>query len=256
MSGSLRYEWRRITSIRSTPILIACSVLVSVGMALLLHLLLSSTSEADQAAASSDPSADALFNGTLSGGVNFAAVNFISIVILSTIAAQSFGQEYRHGTIRLTLTSFPRRAQVFFSKIIMVVAFMIAAFIVAAIVSALILSVGGLFSADPNFFSFLGVLLRGLAFLIGYCLIAFAITLLTRILALGVVIPLVFAFVVEGILLQLLMGSASWLAKVMPMTVGERFMQGIDPVSSGLVFLAWVVGLLAIAYVSFIKRDA
>lgn len=253
MISNLRYEWRRITSIRSTPILIGCSLLITIGMALLLRLLISSGTEAANA---NNPDAQNLLHASLSTGVGFAAANFISVVILSTIAAQSFGQEYRHGTIRLTLTAFPRRTNVFISKALMVILWSAIAYVIAIILAIIVLVPGGILTGESNAGSFLWDMLRGLLYLLGYVMIAFAVTLITRILALGIVIPLIFTFVVEGILVQLLSTYASWLPKVLPMSNGSNFAAGEDTLQSGLVFLAWVVGLLAIAYGTFVKRDA
>ena len=42
-------------------------------------------------------------------------------MLASVLAAQSIGQEYRFGLIRLTLTAFPDRAQILVAKLVVVV---------------------------------------------------------------------------------------------------------------------------------------
>ena len=104
--------------------------------------------------------------------------------------------------------------------------------------------------------SFGAYIVRTCIYLIGFCLIVFAITVITRILALGVIIPLVFAAVVETLLGTLLSGFAPWISKVLPFTSGTEFVAGTDMVRNGLVFGAWVAVLTIAGYLVFERRDA
>lgn len=253
MVGSLRYEWRRITSIRSTWILLASSIVVAVAFGFLTVWGLEQVKSTPP-----DPGSGGQFEAiSLYTAINQSAANFIVLVILGTLAAQAFGQEYRHGTIRLTLTAFPRRANVFISKVLVCCLFITVGFLIAlALVTLILKPHTDIFVADFSTTGFVEFFVRAWLNLMGFCLIVFAITVLTRILALGVIIPLVFALVVESLVVAMAAGPLPWLAKSLPFTAGSNFVDGVDTTRNGLVFLAWVAALLAAAFAVFKIRDA
>lgn len=248
MTGALRYEWRRISSIRSTWILLGCAVGLSVVFALLLNAAISS------AANSQDADIQAI-DFSLSGAVGTSTTNLIVLVLLGTLAAQAFGQEYRHGTIRLTLTEFPKRTPVFVAKVVVCCAVVLVAFAIATVLAAAVLRSNPqtVSESTADFFAYF---LRSCGYLVGFCLIVFGITVLTRVLALGVIIPLAFAAVAEPLLITLVGNYVSWIGDVLPFASGSNFVAGTDMSRNGLVFAAWVVALTAAGYVAFEKRDA
>ncbi len=249
MTGALRYEWRRISSIRSTWILLGAAIALSAAFALLFSLAIGSAADSQSADAQA-------FNLSLSGAVGSSTTNPIVLILLGTLAAQAFGQEYRHGTIRLTLTEFPKRTPVFVAKIIVCCALVLAAFAVATLIAFVILQ-GNSQVVSDGAASFLVYFLRACLYLVGFCLIVFAITVLTRVLALGVIIPLVFWAVAEPLLITLVGIYVSWISDVLPFTSGLAFVAGgTDMLRNGAVFGAWVVMLTGAAYVIFEKRDA
>lgn len=249
MTSAIRYEWRRISSIRSTWILVACAIVISMAFAFLLSSAVGSLSSSS--AANDVPA----FDLSLSSSVGSATTNLVVLVLLGTLAAQAFGQEYRNGTIRLTLTEFPKRTPIFVAKVIVCCAVVIVSFLIATVLAYLILMGNSQLQAD-SVASFGAYVLRTCIYLIGFCLIVFAITVITRILALGVIIPLVFAAVVETLLGTLLSGFAPWISKVLPFTSGTEFVAGTDIVRNGLVFGAWVAVLTIAGYLVFERRDA
>lgn len=249
MSSALRYEWRRISSIRSTWILVGCAVLISAAFALLFSLALS--------AASSQPNTDGIqgLKTSLGSSVGTATTNLIVLIVLGTLAAQAFGQEYRHGTIRLTLTEFPKRTNVFIAKIVVCCAVILAGFLVSSIVAWAILQ-GNSAVINDGFATFGAQFLRTCLYLIGFCLIVFSLTVLTRILALGVIIPLVIAAVAEPLLASLVENYISWFPNALPFTSGEQFVSGTDIFRNGIVFGLWVLALTVAGYIVFERRDA
>lgn len=251
MAGILRYEWRRITSIRSTWILLGLAIVLTAIFSFLFKLGLDSATSNS----SSGPDADVGAAG-LSGAVSLSASNFIILVALGTVAAQAFGQEYRHGTIRLTLTEFPRRSPVFFAKVLICCFVISIAYVISLVISTAILKSANIVGGASLNGDFLLGLFRSWLYLMGFCLIVFAVTVLTRILALGVIIPLVFAVVLESLLVGLLGSYASWLPDVLPFTSGTLFTLGEDMVRNGLVFFAWVAVLIVAAFAVFERRDA
>ncbi len=249
MTGALRYEWRRISSIRSTWILLGCAIVLSAAFALLFGLGVSSAAE------SVDNDGLQRLGTPLVDVVSLSTTNLIVLVLLGTLAAQAFGQEYRHGTIRLTLTEFPKRTPVFVAKMVVCCALELAAFAVATLIAFVILQGNSQLVSDGAA-SFLEYFLRACLYLVGFCLIVFAITVLTRVLALGVIIPLAFAAVAEPLLIVLVGNYVSWISDVLPFTSGLAFVAGTDMLRNGAVFGAWVVVLTGAAYALFEKRDA
>ncbi len=105
-------EWTKITSVRTTYILLGLGFLFSVGMTALIALATGSTYE-DWSAAD-----QASFDPVLFGivGSIFGSVLFIVLGVLA------FSSEYSSGMIRLTFTATPRRGRVLFAKALVVAA--------------------------------------------------------------------------------------------------------------------------------------
>lgn len=266
MTANLRYEWRRISSVRATWILSGCALVLVAVWSEFLAWVLSQLADANaQQASESGLTVDQ--SGALRLGfgefLQVGAGNTATVVLLSVVAAQAFGQEFRHGTIRLTLTLFPRRVAVFVAKHLVLSAVVVAVFIVSVCFAALIALPNGRavdFALDGT--SLLAVM-RFALYLIGYMLIVSALTVLTRVLALGVIIPAAMAFLIERVIVlsgqgfaDVLPGFLKNLHYVLPFTCGQGFVGDADLVRNGLVYLAWVVVLLAAALWNFLRRDA
>lgn len=270
MIGALRYEWRRISSVRATWILSGVCLLVVVGLSLLTVLALSEAGQTavpdsggplspGQPSDPGEPSAPVIPTPVipLAELVGQLAGNFIVLVLLGTIAAQVFGQEYRHGTIRLTLTAFPRRTQIFAAKLAVSLAVISAVFAVCLVAATgIVLLKPDWIDTSASGLSSAGFLARQWLDLIGFCLIVFGITLLTRVLALGIIIPLLLAVVFEPLITTLLNSWLPWLAKVLPFSSASAFVSGDSMLRNGLVFAAWVVAVLAAGFTLFKIRDA
>lgn len=249
MIGALRYEWRRISSIRSTWILVGCAIALSVAFAFLFSSLVSSLFTG------SDASDMQGLEISLSGNLSASTTNLIVLILLGTLAAQAFGQEYRHGTIRLTLTSFPNRTTVFVAKSLVCCLVILVSFLAANVLAWLVFR-GNPYVTDASAADVGGYLVRTGAYILGFCLIIFSITVLTRVLALGVIIPLAVAAVAEPLVAVLLGDRAEWLLKGLPFTAGSEFVSGDAIVRNGAVFGGWVVVLTVAGYIVFARRDA
>jgi hypothetical protein len=84
--------------------------------------------------------------------------------------------------------------------------------------------------------------------------------MITRNLALGIVLPLLMFAVIEG-LIQLFAGLANgkmdWLVDILPFTNGTAWLINLpDQPNAGLIFAAWVISAYAIGSAMFFKRDA
>jgi hypothetical protein len=84
--------------------------------------------------------------------------------------------------------------------------------------------------------------------------------MITRNLALGIVLPLLMFAVIEGLIglfAGLAKGKMDWLVDVLPFTNGTAWLTNLpDQPNAGLIFAAWVVGIYLIGSAMFFKRDA
>lgn len=273
MISALRYEWRRITTIRATYILLGCALVVSLLLGWLTVVTLSALSDVAEGV---DQPAEAqlMSNMDLTQLVFASTGGVITLIFLGTIAAQAFGQEYRQGTIRLTLTAIPFRGRVFSAKLIVMLLVVAVGWIVTtALTYFLMAALASNKLTSGQAVLDLPYLGRGLLLVLGFCAIVFGVTVLTRILALGVIIPVVLWAVAEPLLISLLGSSlsgpssvgpgqagspdVSWIERVLPFHNGYAFVEGsATMLTSGLTFLAWVLVILAAAWFVFKKRDA
>lgn len=247
--NALTYEWRRLWSVRATWIMsiVYLAITAFFGAA---PLFLGNPEPGSQ-------SWLGLYNTNAS---------ILTGLILSVVASQSFGHEYRYGTIRLTLTEFPARERIAFAKTVVlsiyVTIMVFAGWSVLGVVG--VLAPEGVITSDAT-----GATLEGgtpaplwkvWAFNLTYALFAWSITLLTRNLALGIVFPLLLASLLEFLLVGvagLANGKLDWFTNALPMRNLNDWLNGtLFLPHPGLVWILWVVGLYSIATISFFKRDA
>ncbi len=235
----LNYEWRRARSIRTTWITSFFLIASVAGFAYLTTL------------ATGDPEVDALPLTDLIG--QSIAVNPIALVLLASLGAMAFGHEYRYGTIRLTLTAFPRRTGVFLAKLVMTILLTLSVLAVAAAAAYGVLVLvqadtgGGLSWTDLAWqTAVFGMTLSGLAF----CL-----TVITRNHPLGIIGPLLLS-ILESVLIAILGERFRWLPEVLPLTSMQSWFYGEDVARSMAVWSAWMLGLLVFGFVLLKRRDA
>lgn len=102
-AGQLRYEWRRVVSLRSTWIMVSVAIFAAISVGY------------GTTVSSEGPQPDT--QQILITGVSWPVL--IPIVV---VAIQSFGHDYRYGTLVPFLLSFPRRWETFFVKFAVTVA--------------------------------------------------------------------------------------------------------------------------------------
>lgn len=211
-----------------------------------------------------------LFSGRLPGmqswlGLYNTPANFLSLVLLSVVAAQVFGHEYRYGTIRLTLTEFPKREIVMFAKTLILGFFVSFALILnwGVLGSLAQLAPEGTITSDSPGFTFgpynPADLWKVYLYVLGYVFIAMSITAITRNLAIGIVFPLLLTVIegLLGLLNQLAKQRFDWLVERLPLENATDWLgNGGMYVSPGLTYAAWVVAFYLAASALFFKRDA
>ena len=248
MVNALIFEWRRLVSIRATWIMLFIFIAINSVFGIL-PLFLS----------------DELGMQNWLGLYN-TPTNFLSLVILSVVGAQVFGHEYRYGTIRLTLTEFPKREVVMLAKSLMLAVFVV----FSVVLSWAVLGLLALFApegsiSDKNVGYTIGPntpadLWKVLLYVLAYVFLAMSIAAISRNLALGIVLPLLMSTVIEGLLTilnQLAKNRFDWFIDIMPFENANDWLgDGGLYTSPGLTYAAWVVGFYLLATVLFFRKDA
>ncbi len=237
----LTYEWRRAKSIRTTWVTSFFIIVSAVGFAYLGTLAFADVEDTLPATPTTSILSDSIIG------------NPIAIVLLASLGAMAFGHEYRYGTIRLTLTAFPRRAGVFFAKFTMTV-------VIALVVTALSVAAGyGLLLVTGNLTSggqsWPTLAWQTAAFAVTFALLAFGITVLTRNHPLGIVGPLLLS-ILESALIGLLGSRFEWLPDVLPLSALQSWFSGEDVARSVAVWGAWMLLLLVSGFILLKRRDA
>ena len=234
MKRALAFERVRAASLRSTWVFPLIGVAISVLVAL------------QGNATASDGWSD-----TLSDYVP-SSYTFISALFITIPFAQAFGHEYRDGTMRLTLSLFPHRRQVFAAKLAVPAAVAAA----AAALSALAISVIGLTSGHVTDAGALpSVLVRCVGFTLMWGLLVASITVLTRNLAAGVTGVLIWYLLIEQLLLSLVGNSVENLDEFMPLLNGQKWMS-TGGYRGAVVMLVPTLVLTLVALLKFERSDA
>jgi ABC-type transport system involved in multi-copper enzyme maturation permease subunit len=254
MSRILAFEWRRAVSLRSTW------GFLGLGMAMLVFIAWAAmifNSAQEGAAPESAPSMEgvAAFDG---GGP-------LGILVLTTVCAQAFGHEYRDGTMRLVLSQFPQRATVFLAKVAVP-----SGFVTASILLALGISLVGaavLFDVVPQqgWGEVAAIGLRQVGLGLWWGLIVVGVTALIRNLAAGIIVSLVFALILENLAIGLLVrtdpATGEEVSRAPLLTDNLPFTNALEWAAEGggraaMVAVSWAAGVVGLACVLFIRRDA
>jgi ABC-2 type transport system permease protein len=260
VTAALRYEMARLRTIRSTWVL-AAFALVLTG---LLAWPVSYGSREESL-------------GLVGWEQILSSVpSFLTPLLCSIVGVLAFGHEYRHGTIRPTLTAVPRRMPVFLAKVITCAVFTV---IVAVLAVAVTIAVARLVLGSEGSYSLTsGDGMRIILGFIAYCVInttlALALTALLRNQVAAIVILLVWPLVVETIIVVLLQldvfDSIDGISPYLPYQAGGQLYAsrlqdvgdtllgraGLSPTEGGLVFLAYAGVISIISALGFLKRDA
>lgn len=240
---TLTYEWRRAKTIRTTWITGAFVTVVVAAFGFLTAL------------AVTDMEGNRLTMPATNLTEQALTANPIAIVLVSSLGAMAFGHEYRYGTIRLTLTAFPKRGPVFWAKLAMTLIIAAVAVAVAVVVVYAGLSSTQGAVADPDQLSVAGLAWHSLVFTITYAVLAFALTVITRNHPLGIIGPLLL-FMLELIFIPVIAGRFDWVDNVFPIAAMGRWFTGESLLTGAGVWAAWMVGLLAIGFLLLKRRDA
>ncbi|WP_133884138.1 ABC transporter permease [Glycomyces sp. NRRL B-16210] len=262
MLDALRYEWTRLTTLRSTYWLIGLGVLAALAIPVIAGFAVGDEEMIPEALA-------IMLNGGAAFGIPFLAVFMAIVGIFAT------GHEYRHGTIQPTLTALPQRSRLVLAKLLVVSGVTVVVTFVSLALNALAVLVfwgelPGLFE-DPLRAALLGYV----AYTLVYTLVGLGLGLLFRGVPSALVVIFLAPLVIENLIFGLsFLPALDWLVpvvKFLPFSSGARLMafdlsemsgMGMPDFDyfgrwgSGGVFAVFAAAIIAGAWILFKKRDA
>lgn len=184
------------------------------------------------------------------GSLVVSGFTILSIVFITAPCAQAFGHDYRDGTIRLTLTLFPRRSDLFTARLAVPA-------VVAALGAAVtVVGIAAISQIEGTSLGSLGPLVgRAVVYVVLYGLLVAAVTTLVRRTSAGIMAVLLWTLVVENLIVGLVGTRVPVVADLLPVSQGEAWLEDGSLVGLG-VMAAAVAVLLALAGVAFVRRDA
>ena len=256
-SATLRSEWTKITSLRSTKVMVSLGVILGIALTVVLAIVVGETHD------KWDPADRAAFEpigASLIGGV----VCWFLFLVLGVKAATA---EYGSGMIRLTLTATPQRWRVLAAKAVVLAAI--------TVVAALVVNLAMFLTAQPILSSYgvestslwetgvLRAVLGNAALAPVFPLIALALGFLLRGTAAAIVT--VFGFILAPPFLGELLPK--WFRDALRYLPGdaadsisighlEGAADGLSPGIASLVVAAWLAAFLGAAWLAFERRDA
>ncbi len=257
-SATLRSEWTKISSLRSTKVMVACAVILATALTALLAIVVGETWSDWTAADRRDyePIGAALIG-------QLASAIFFLVIGVKTATA-----EYGAGMMRLTLTATPRRGRVIAAKALVVSAVTLVAALVANVAMILaahtILSGYGIATtglADPDA---LRAVLGSSALAPLFPVIGLALGIALRSTAAAIVAVLAVIFgppFLGGVLPESWQGDA---LEYIPMAAADAIAighlpdtaAGLSPALGALVVAGWLALFLGGAWALFERRDA
>jgi ABC-2 type transport system permease protein len=270
--GAIAYEWRRITTVRSTYWFSAMAVFFSGLIAFFIAVAFSSSDF------SSDGIADFLDASTLvvTAGGSVWGVPVLSAAFCAVLGAMAFGHEYRYGTIKQTLIAVPDRVTMFAAKLVVLVGWLLAVMVVVVLLDLVIGVL--LFTGFTLGSEAIRPIVNLILYSVGFGIAGFALAAVLRNLAGALVAALVYPFVVEPIGYNIVRfvqaGTIDRLANLAPAAAGRRtiflpYQDFASPDTDGTielhvwglaastaVFWCGLLILLGVALVMFLRRDA
>jgi ABC-2 type transport system permease protein len=257
-SATLRSEWTKLSSLRSTKVMLACSLLFALALTALLALVVGNTWDDWKPADRRDyePIGAALI-GSLA-----------SAILFLVIGVKAATAEYGAGMMRLTLTATPRRGRLLAAKALVVTAVTLVAALVCNVAMFLeargILSAYGIATTSLSDSDALRAVLGSAALAPLFPVIGLALGIALRSTAATIIAVLAVIFgppFLGGVLPQSWQGDA---LEYLPMSAADAISighlpdtaAGLSPAVAALVVAGWVAVFLGGAWAVFERRDA
>ncbi len=280
MTSALKYEWTRLTTLRSTWWISGGSILVGVGFTFFVAMVIQLNTPTELV---DDVNADYsrfILDGAMTQFSNIDPSFYLLAYVVAILGVLTWGHEYRHGMIRATLTAVPNRTAVWSAKMVVVGAWVGVVVVVSCVLSLLVTLVwfsGLSFEFDLGYL--LLAVLKRVAFTVLLTWLAMATTVLIRHQTFSLVMLYLWPLGVET-MIRLLMLAMSGVTgnkdlydttRFLPFNAGGRIMQNWqgdfqenlstfgEPLSAlgGLVvFGGFTLAVMGVSLAAFLKRDA
>lgn len=244
MIDTIRSEWIKFKSVRSTVLLLLAGGLLTV----LFAVLIANDVKGD----------DRVFNLT-----DISAGSTIAVYLFGALGVQIIGQEYRFNTIRSTFAATPNRTRVLVAKMIVV---SVTVAVMALLMQLVCILIGNLM-LDPFEIDSTdrGVIVGTIVFAIGWTLVGLGLGAILRQPIAAIILLLVEGAIAENILMSLFSWTSPWLpyanGSQMMFRVGDRHPD--DPMfhlrdtgSGGIYFFMVTAAIVALGIVLVNRRDA
>jgi ABC-type transport system involved in multi-copper enzyme maturation permease subunit len=274
--SALKYEWRRITTIRSSYWMSGMAVALSAGVTMILILVVN---EANSQGDLGDLAGVGVYTTWMvTAGGSSIAMPIVGAMFFAVMGAMAMGHEYRYGTNKATLTAIPDRIAVLAAKAAVLSAWVAVAAAISLLLNAVLawLFVGST-SIDTEA---LRPFLMYVLYCVGFGLAGFGLSSIFRNQVGAIVTVLIWPLVLEPIIFAVLRATAlanadiglGKIANLLPASAGRRTMfrpyelwSNLDTsdrahiwslAPSVLVFWCGIAALVVAGSVLFVKRDA
>lgn len=244
MIDTIRSEWIKFRSVRSTVLLLLAGGVLTILFAVLI---------------ANDVKGDhRVFNLT-----DISAGSTIAVYLFGALGVQIIGQEYRFNTIRPTFSATPNRARVLIAKMVIV---SVTVAVMTLLMQLICILIGNLM-LDPFEIDSTdrGVIVGTIVFAVGWTLLGLGLGAILRQPIAAIIVLLVEGAIAENILMALFSWTAPWLpyanGSQMMFRIGERSPQDPlfhvrDPGAGGVYFFLVTAAVLAFGIYLVNRRDA
>jgi ABC-2 type transport system permease protein len=272
MNEAFLYEWRRITTLRSTWWISGGTIALGVGLTFLVAMALRLSGAEVVADDLSDENSLIAIEMLMTQFSNFDPMFYLVAYVVAILGIFTWGHEYRHGMIRSTLTAVPQRWAVWTAKYTLAAAWTAAVVLITCLVSLVVtvLWMAGL-GLDYDLPALVAAVGRRMVYTVLLTWVVMSLTIMFRNQTFALVVmylwPLAVETLIKGILSIPGLSDARELARFLPFNAGGRIMQR-EPSADGLfgdplsaiggfvVFGVFTALLMGLAYLLFDRRDA
>lgn len=138
MNAALKYEWARLTSLRSTWWISGGAILVAVGFTFFVAMSIQLSTPGELEGSPDGDYSRFILDAAMTQFSNVDPSFYLLAYIVAIMGVLAWGHEYRHGMIRATLTAVPNRNAVFTAKLLVVGAWVAAIVVIACVLSLLV----------------------------------------------------------------------------------------------------------------------
>ncbi|MDN5896473.1 MAG: hypothetical protein L0H93_20940 [Nocardioides sp.] len=281
MTAALRYEWRRLASLRSTWWITVGSVVAGAGFTFFVAMVLRLSSGSELHGSVSEGESRFFLDAAMTQFSNVDPMFYLLAYAVAILGILSWGHEYRHGMIRATLTAVPNRSMIWGAKYLVIAAW-VAAVVVVSCVASLIFTLIWFSGLDLEYdFGALAIaIFKRIVYSVLLSWLVMSVTVLIRHQTFSLVLLYLWPLGIETMLKLVfqIFSSVSGnddlydIARLLPFNAGGRIMQnwgtgGLqenldlfgDPLSAFggfIIFGGFTLILMVGSLVAFQKRDA